>query len=265
MSSSEIAGALLTGAVHAGIAGLDLLAEAEPAMTRVAVLQPLGFGPADVVVAVPQSWVDVATMADLDAVCHGFRARHGRRLRVATKYHALTRAYFDAHGLDDYAITLSQGATEGAPAAGSAEAIVDITTTGATLAANHLKVVDDGVILKSQAWLAASRAAYWGEGERAALSFLTAAIEPRTKAKSDRVLRATPGPAGAAPLIAAGQRAGWMLLGSSAAVDFSCPERDSARARATLLAAGAAGVDVLGTDNLLGSVNPAFQRFVTGL
>lgn len=265
MSSSEIAGALLTGAVHAGIVGHDLLAEAEPAMTRVALLQPLGFGPADVVVAVPQCWVDVATMADLDAVCHAFRARHGRRLRVATKYYALTRAYFDAHGLDDYAIIASQGATEGAPAANSAEAIVDITTTGATLAANHLKVVDDGVILKSQAWLAASRAAAWGEGELAALAFLTAAIEPRTKAKSDCVVRATPGPTGASPLIAVGQRAGLTLLGSAAAVDFSCPEKDSARASDALLAAGAARVTVLTPDDLLESGNPAFDRFLGGL
>ena len=84
------------------------------------------------------------TMADLDDVCTAFHARHHRRLRVATKYLQLTRAFFAAHGIADYRIVESLGATEGAPAAGLAEAIVDITTTGATLAANDLKILDDG-------------------------------------------------------------------------------------------------------------------------
>jgi ATP phosphoribosyltransferase len=106
------------------------------------------------VVAVPEAWFDVARMSDLDEVSEGFYQRHGRRLRVATKYLNLTRRFFAAKGVTGYRIVESLGATEGAPAAGSAEAIVDITTTGSTLAANHLKVLDDGVILKSQAVLA---------------------------------------------------------------------------------------------------------------
>ena len=87
-------------------------------------------------------------MADLDDVTTGFREQHNRRMRVATKYINLTRTFFASHGVVDYRIVESAGATEGAPATGTAEMIVDITTTGATLAANGLKVLDDGVILQ---------------------------------------------------------------------------------------------------------------------
>ena len=126
----------------------------------------LGFGYANVVVAVPQAWIDVRSMADLDDVATAFRTAHDRKMRVATKYVNLTRDFFASHGIIDYRIVESSGATEGAPAAGTAELIVDITTTGATLAANGLKVVDDGVILRSQANLVAARGAAWGEAER---------------------------------------------------------------------------------------------------
>ena len=124
-------------------------------------LRPLGFGRADLVVAAPKSWIDVDTMADVEEVAHDFLARTGRRLRVATKYLVQTRAFFARHGVVDYRIVEFGGATEGAPAAGAAELIVDITTTGATLAANGLKILSDGLILKSQAQLAASLKASW--------------------------------------------------------------------------------------------------------
>jgi ATP phosphoribosyltransferase len=120
----------------------------------VGILSRLDFGPANVVVAVPVSWLDVASMSDLDDVSAEFYARHGRRLRVATKYRNLTRRFFAERGVTGYRIVESTGATEGAPAAGIAEIIVDITTSGATLKANQLKVLDDGLILKSQAVLA---------------------------------------------------------------------------------------------------------------
>jgi len=126
-----------------------------------ALLTPLGFGHANVVVAAPQAWIDVRTMADLEDVAAHFRAKRGERMRVATKYVNLTRRFFAAHGVADYRIVESLGATEGAPAAGAAELIVDITTTGATLAANALKMLDDGVILRSQANLVASLSAPW--------------------------------------------------------------------------------------------------------
>lgn len=160
LSASEIAQSLKDGAVDAGVTGEDLLREAMPQDDpRTRVLARLGFGPADVVVAVPECWLDVATMADLDEVAVAFHARHGRRLRVATKYTGLTRRFFAAKGVTGYRIVESLGATEGAPATGTAEVIVDITTTGSTLKANQLKILDDGVILRSQAVLAATAAA----------------------------------------------------------------------------------------------------------
>jgi ATP phosphoribosyltransferase len=155
LSASEIAHHLATGKIDAGITGEDLLRETvAPDDASVAVALRLGFGPANVVVAVPACWLDVAAMVDLDEVAEQFYRAHGYRLRVATKYRNLTRRYFAAAGVTGYRIVESTGATEGAPAAGTAEIIVDITTSGATLAANHLKVLDDGLILASTAVLA---------------------------------------------------------------------------------------------------------------
>jgi ATP phosphoribosyltransferase len=175
LSASEIAAQLASGAAHLGITGEDLLREAIADVDqRVALLSPLGFGHANVVVAVPQGWIDVRCMADLEDVAAIFHARHGRRMRVATKYVNLTRQAFAQHGVSDYRIVESLGATEGAPAAGTAELIVDITTTGATLASNGLKVLDDGLILKSEANLVASLGAAWTQGARmAATEFFT--------------------------------------------------------------------------------------------
>jgi ATP phosphoribosyltransferase len=159
LSASEIAQKLRDGAIDLGVTGEDLFREKIPPGDAIArVLLRLDFGPADAVVAVPEYWLDVATMADLDEVSERFYERHGRRLRVATKYLNLTRRYFADKGVTGYRIVESQGATEGAPAAGLAEIIVDITTTGSTLVANRLRVLDDGVILKSCAVLAARSA-----------------------------------------------------------------------------------------------------------
>jgi ATP phosphoribosyltransferase len=181
-SASAIAGALEAGEVHLGVTGEDLLRErGEHIDARVRLLQPLGFGKADVVVAAPEAWIDVATMADVDDVAHDFLARTGGRLRVATKYFVLTRSFFAAHGIVDYRIVASAGATEGAPAAGAAELIVDITTTGATLIANQLKILDDGVILKSQANLAASKAARWSKANLASARTLLGEGEAMTR------------------------------------------------------------------------------------
>jgi ATP phosphoribosyltransferase len=162
LSASEITEQLASGGVHLGITGEDLVREMIPqADDKVVLLEGLGFGYANVVVAVPEAWIDVRDMTDLDDVAISFRIRHDRRLRVATKYLHLTRGFFSRHGIVDYRIVESAGATEGAPAAGTAELIVDITTTGTTLAANGLKILDDGLILKSQANLVAARAATW--------------------------------------------------------------------------------------------------------
>ena len=178
LSAGAIAGALDAGEVHMGVTGEDLLRErADDIDERVVLLRGLGFGKADVVVAAPESWIDVDTMADVDEVAHAYLARTGGRLRVATKYFTLTRSFFAAHGVVDYRIVASTGATEGAPAAGMAELIVDITTTGATLVANQLKILQDGVILRSQANLAASRTANWTGRQKTAASRLLAAAE----------------------------------------------------------------------------------------
>ena len=158
LSASEIALNLRDGKVDLGITGNDLLQE-KAAGFGIEVVAALPFGHADVVVAVPMCWLDVATMADLDEISESFYLRHGRRLRVATKYTSLTRRFFAGRGVTGYRTVESLGATEGAPAAGLAEVIVDITTTGSTLAANHLKVLDDGVILRSSAVLAAGQRA----------------------------------------------------------------------------------------------------------
>jgi ATP phosphoribosyltransferase len=162
VSASEITALVKAGRAHLGVTGEDLVRETmADADARVSLLVPLGFGRADVVVAVPAAWIDVRRMADLEAAAMLFQRMHGRRLRVATKYMNLTRRFFAAKGVSGYRIVESLGATEGTPAAGAAELIVDITTTGTTLKANGLKVLDDGVILKSQAHLVASKLAPW--------------------------------------------------------------------------------------------------------
>jgi len=170
LSAPEIAAEIGAGTIDLGVTGEDLLRETLADWeTRAEIAARLGFGRADVVVAVPEIWLDVDTMADLDDVAADFRQRHGRRLRIATKYWRLTQQFFSLkHGIQVYRIVESLGATEGAPAAGLADVIVDITTTGSTLRANHLKVLTDGVILRSEACLVASRRER-SEVERAAI------------------------------------------------------------------------------------------------
>ena len=180
LSAGEIVAALQEGAADLGVTGEDLLREADALHEGpLDILLRLGFGQADVAVAIPECWFDVAAMADLDEISGEFYARHGRRLRVATKYLALTRRFFAEKGVTGYRIVESSGATEGAPAMGSAEIIVDITTTGSTLKANHLKVLDDGIILKSEAVLATRRHLAQDERAETLLMRLAANLRPR--------------------------------------------------------------------------------------
>jgi ATP phosphoribosyltransferase len=188
LSAADIADALGAGEAHLGVTGEDLLRERGDLESRVLLLRALGFGRADLVVAAPKSWLDVDTMADLEEVAHDYLARTGRRMRVATKYLVQTRAFFARHGVVDYRITESGGATEGAPAAGAAELVVDITTTGATLAANGLKVLSDGLILKSQAQLTASLKAEWSADRLATAERLLRAVEARAAALTSATL-----------------------------------------------------------------------------
>ncbi|WP_048757358.1 ATP phosphoribosyltransferase, partial [Afipia felis] len=190
LSASEIAAQLARGQIHLGITGEDLIRESiADADKRVMLIESLGFGSANVVVAVPQAWIDVRTMADLDDVATSFRVKHNRRMRVATKYINLTRHFFALHGIVDYRIVESAGATEGAPASGAAELIVDITTTGATLVANGLKVLDDGTMLRSQANLVASRAADWTAEARETARVILDHIAARARAAKYKEVR----------------------------------------------------------------------------
>jgi len=190
LSAAEIAAQLGQGAVHLGVTGEDLIREMIADADRsVVFVDQLGFGFANVAVAVPQAWIDVRNMADLDDVATAFRLKHERKMRLATKYANLTRSFFADHGVIDYRIVESTGATEAAPAAGTAEMIVDITTTGATLAANGLKVIDDGIILRSQANLVAARAAPWGAARRDTARLLLDRIAAQKRAHSYREVR----------------------------------------------------------------------------
>ncbi|MFU8898641.1 ATP phosphoribosyltransferase catalytic subunit [Roseinatronobacter thiooxidans] len=164
LSASEIPRELAAGRIHLGVTGSDLVREdLADWSAQVAELAPMGFGHADLIVAVPKAWVDVETLDDLDAVASAFRAQHGFRLRIATKYHRLVRDYLRAHGVADYQLVDSQGATEGTVKNLTAEAIADITSTGETLRANHLKILRDAPVHCSQATLFAARGADWGQ------------------------------------------------------------------------------------------------------
>ncbi len=154
LSAGEIPKELATGRIHLGVTGQDLIHEKIPGWdSKIAELAMMGFGQADLILAVPDIWLDVENIDDLDAVAAAFRARHGFRLRIATKYHNLVREFLQGHGVADYQLVDSQGATEGVVKNLTAEVIADITSSGETLRANHLKILHDGLILHSQATL----------------------------------------------------------------------------------------------------------------
>ncbi|MES2666583.1 MAG: ATP phosphoribosyltransferase [Pseudomonadota bacterium] len=159
LSAGEVPRELAAGRIHLGVTGTDLvrekLADWQAQVTEVAAM---GFGHADLILAVPAVWVDVDGLDDLDAAASAFRATHGFRLRIATKYHRLVRTYLAENGVADYQLVDSQGATEGTVKNLTAEAIADITSSGETLRANHLKVLSGAVILKSEAMLLRSKA-----------------------------------------------------------------------------------------------------------
>lgn len=173
LSAGEIPRELAAGRIHLGVTGTDLVHEKLSTWDqRVEPLAELGFGHADLILAVPACWVDVDTLDDLDAAAAAFRATHGFRMRIATKYHRLVREFLREAGVADYQLVDSQGATEGTVKNLTAEAIADITSTGETLRANHLKILTDGLMLKSQATLWRSRVTEVTDGERAALTAL---------------------------------------------------------------------------------------------
>ena len=177
LSAGEIPRELATGRIHLGVTGTDLVHEKLPRRSQqVQELARLGFGQADLILAIPRFWTDVDTLDDLDAAASAFRTKHGMRLRIATKYHRLVREFLRDAGVADYALVDSQGATEGTVKNETAEAIADITSTGETLRANHLKILSDGLILRSQATLWQSRVANLDQSERQTMAALLARI-----------------------------------------------------------------------------------------
>lgn len=160
MSAGEIPRELAAGRIELGVTGTDLVREKLAGWSSDLVeLAPMGFGHADLILAVPDCWRDCRDLDDLAAITRDFRARHGFRLRIATKYHRLVRAWLAAHEIADYQLVDSQGATEGTVANLTAEAIADITSSGETLRANNLRILDEPPILRSQATLFAARRA----------------------------------------------------------------------------------------------------------
>lgn len=270
LSASEIVANLAQGTAHLGVTGEDLVREqiAESDST-VEMLTPLGFGQANVVVAVPQAWIDVRTMADLDDVAATMRAKSGAKLRVATKYVNLTRTFFARHGLADYRIVESLGATEGAPAAGTAEIVVDITTTGGTLAANALKVVDDGMILSSEANLVASLRADWSPDTLNAARAILSRIAAEENARGMREVCARL-PAVDEAFAASLQRDHKSVLpfGLAAAgglITIHCPTDRVFALAETLAAKGAGDITVKSLDYLFRPANLLAERLFSRL
>jgi ATP phosphoribosyltransferase len=237
LQTAEIPAALAEGKADLGITGEDLLRESliDPD-AAVRIVRRLAFGFADLVVAVPRAWIDVETMADLEDLCLEFAEMRGRRLRVATKFTRLTRAFFAERGIADYRIVESLGATEGAPNAGSAEIIVDITSTGETLAANGLKIISDGVILRSEACLVASSKTSWSGANADRLNLIVARLEAKERAQSHVVLTAV----GGMNLEEAAKReTGVVVLGDGI---FAVPKSAAALVAERLRAAGAEAI-----------------------
>ena len=263
LSASEIVAQLATGAAHLGVTGEDLVRETIPdADLKVELLTPLGFGHANVVVAVPQAWIDVRTMADLEDVAAAYHARRGQRMRVATKYVNLTRRFFAEKGVTDYRIVESLGATEGAPAAGQAELIVDITTTGATLQANALKVLDDGVMLCSQANLVASVGANWSAEALRLARLILSRIAAEEDARTSRQVRARiTGDVGETARLAGETFGARALLGTDGpGLELVCPADQVAPLADWLIARGAEHVAVSSLDYVFSARNPLYEK-----
>lgn len=250
--ATEIPSMLDAEQVHVGITGLDLVQEhlGEGASPIHVVMPDIGFGRADLVVGVPRPWLDVTTIADLVEVADDVRHRHGRPIRVATKFPNLTRDFFRGHGLTDYRIVESLGAIEAAPRGGQADVIVDLTSTGTTLEANGLKQIAGGTVLRSQASLvAAGRATMWTPAHLATLGRLIMLFEASLTAQRQRVVRAlfpAPGPdaAGRAAVDGLCEAATWSDTGDLVQVLGRAPVGRVPTLLAALLDAGSVASSV---------------------
>ena len=154
----EIIERLSDGSLDIGISGFDLLNESLPGIKKhILIYKRLSFGYADLVVAVPQDWIDVQTIADLEEISFNFKDKIYGKLRIATKYPNLTNEFLTSKGVTQYKVVNSLGATEICPFTNQSEIITDITTTGATLKVNKLRILKDGFILKSSACILVSK------------------------------------------------------------------------------------------------------------
>ena len=160
LHAREIVERLGDGSLDLGFSGYDLLKESEIiTQKKINVIKRYNFGKANLVIAVPDPWIDVQTVADLEEIAFEFKDKKKKRLRVATKYPNLTREFLFSKGVTQFKIVGSLGATEAYPFTGSSEIITDITSTGETLSANNLRVLKDGLILKSEACMMRSKSA----------------------------------------------------------------------------------------------------------
>ena len=165
---------LSLGNIDVGFSGIDLLKESEiNIQNKIKVIKKYQFGKANLVLAIPDLWLDVQTLLDLDEVADEFKKKKKKLLRVATKYPNLTRQFLYSKGVTQFQLVKSLGSTEVAPFTGTAEIISDITSTGATLKANNLRVLKDGEILKSQACLMMSKLSLRKEGIKKIINLLS--------------------------------------------------------------------------------------------
>ncbi len=174
LHARECIDALSIGTVDICVSGLDLLKESEiNTQNKIKIIKKYDFGIANLVLAIPDLWLDVQTLLDLDEVADEFKKRKKRLLRVSTKYENLTRGFLYSKGVTQFQIVKSLGSTEVAPFTGTAEIISDITSTGATLKANNLRILKDGEILKSQACLMLSKLSLKKIGIKRVLNLLS--------------------------------------------------------------------------------------------
>lgn len=278
LRADEIPARVESGDVHAGITGEDLFQEHNDGAHRSYVLMAnLGYGKARLVVAVPRVWIDVTSLVDLQEVTHSYRSAHGHTLRVATKFPRLTRKFFNKHGILDYRIVESMGATEGAPASGVADIIVDLTSTGATLAQNHLKEIGEGTLLSSEACLITSAdAERWHGRAMEALEQIVEMMEARLVATRSKLLRFAVAPAALAEARAglarefncevhgnAAQTTSHNPTGELEWVEAStvCETEDLYRVMKYLRRTGCSHVTVLPCDSLFQESSNTMQRF----
>ncbi len=273
LEADEIATRLDRGTVHVGVTGEDLLREkAERFGFSTTVLTKLGFGKARLVVAIPRSWIDVRSMTDLEEVSLAYRHLHNRRLRVATKYLRLTRGFFTERGIADYRIVESLGATEGAPISGVADIIVDITSTGTTLAANGLKTIEQGTLLSSEICLVASLGIDWSAAALGALEQILEMVEARERARAMLVVRFHALPATFERIKAKLRKSFGCELGEAPAAGYRaedhrecilyCPEANLYPVARFLRSAECNTITVTRADYIFGQTAPAFERFL---